>query len=1080
MSQDVEMIANPRADGECVPDLVEAQVARTPSAVAVVAGDATLTYAELDARANDLAHRLCALGAGPETIVGVCLDRSLELAIALLAILKAGGACLPLDPAYPRARLSFMLDDAQPLAVVTSDTLASLLPEPAPLVRIDLNDEFARTRPPGRVTRPLDIAYVIYTSGSTGVPKGVLLTHAGLVNHHRAAVDMYRLEPGDRVLQFCSLGFDASIEELFPTWAAGATVVFRPHDLPVLGRSWLAWLRAQAISVMNLPTAYWHAWVRDLDDLGERVPPGLRLVVVGGERAVGSAVRTWAEVGGRGVTWFNAYGPTEATCMATAWRAPAGDPSGSDPPIGRPLPNVLTRVVGEAGVAVERGDVGELLIGGVGIARGYLNRPELTGDRFLAESNGTTHVRWYRTGDMVREGPDGVLAFVGRKDDQVKIQGFRVECHEVETALEDHPGVAQAVVVPRQGTQGERLLMAYVVASPSAATPEPRDLRRHLADRLPRHMIPTAFVAVDALPRNPNGKIARDALPSPDSVSLPGGRPEPPGAGTEQRLASVWASVLGIEVDRIGRGDDFFDLGGHSLLAMQVVARIRDDFNTCTPVHAIIEAPTVAELAAVVDAELEQIRTAPMHHTPRPGRRVARAQLPLSLAQEQMWGLEQAADPPGLYNVTALLRLDRPVDEAALCEALRLLVGRHEALRTAFAVRGGRPCQTVHPKAPVDFGADDLSGVNAGGRMAALRLAVAAEDARPFALDVPPLWRARLFHVDAAWSQLAVTLDHLICDGTTAYVFLDELATAYGALRDGRTPALRPLELQPADFAVWQREHLTEPVLEEQVAWWVAALQGFPLGPAVPFDHVPDAPSRRIGHRVVRIDPPTRRRLDELARATGSTVFVVTAAAFASLLSRWSGKADIGLSTTLSGRSRPELDGLIGLFSGIGRIRADVSGDPTFAEVVARTSRFVFGMYEHQDVPFMRVRKRAFPDFPTSGPEIAAALPVEFQYFRTSFAERSPGAAFVHAGAGCESDRELFFRGQLHPLSLTLLDDGVELHGTLSFKLDFYDETTIERLAAALEHLVATVASDPSHHVSTIAVETTRLDERHR
>jgi len=1033
----------------CQHQLIEAQVRRDPRATAVVFDGGSLTYGELDDRSTRLAHHLQRRGVGAEVLVGICLERGLDLAVALLAVLKAGGACVPLDPTYPPERLAFMAGDAGLGTIVTSSQVVDRLGAiGSQLVRIDADADTwstgPSTPPPTRVG-PSSASYVIYTSGSTGQPKGVLLTHRGLVNHHRAAIDLYRLRPGDRVLQFCSIGFDASIEEMFPGLAAGATVVFRSEDVPILGRPWLQWLRDERITVLNLPTAYWHEWARDLERLGERVPDDVRLVIVGGEKAQGAAYRAWLRVGGDRPRWVNAYGPTEATCMTTVFEAPRGDDLGDrDPPIGRPLPNTTALVVDEHGESVAPGGTGELLVGGVGLARGYLNHPQLTAERFVHDGHGN---RLYRTGDLVRVLASGDLEYVGRLDAQVKIQGFRVECGEVEAALAHHPAVSMAVVVARDSASGKRLVAHLVLRERSVTGTE---LRSFLADRLPSHMVPSSFVTVDAFPLTANGKVDRAALPEPQSIGLDGDRPRvAPSTEAEQRMAAVWADVFHVEVHDLSVDDDFFDLGGHSLLATHVIARVREEFGTDTPLRAIFEAPTVAGLAAVVATE----RTTDTHVPPLVARpRSPSERFPLSVAQEQMWDLEGAADPPGLYNVTAMHGLARPVDDDALRRALAFMVERHETLRTSFVVDGGRPCQEVVPTASVDVRVSDLS---AGGGADEVRRRIAEQDRAPFQLDRPPLLRAGLFHLDDAVSQLAVTFDHLICDATSAEVFMVELTEVYACLLRGEAPALPALDIQFVDFALWQRQWLTEEVCQAQLDWWRTALDGMPLGPAIDFDHVPEAPTRRVASRPLEVPRATYRSLQELARAASGSVFIVCVAAVEAVLSRIGGRTDIVLSTTLSGRQRVELEGLISMFAGMGRIRTDLSGDPTFTELVTRARTSVLGLFDHQDIPFMRVRRALLPDFPTDGLAVAAAVPVELAYFRAPATERAA---------------ELFFRGQLHPLSVTLHDDGECLRGEITYKTDFYEKVTIDRLVEGLGHVLEAVARDPSLRLSELPV----------
>ncbi len=1088
-------------------DLVEAQVARTPDAVAVVGSSlhsegrsgpvprsegrsgpvprsegrsgpgGSLTYGELDDGANRLARHLRTLGVGADTLVATCLRRSPEMAVALLGVLKAGGACVPLDPTYPTERLAAMLDDAHVTALVTESALAGRLPAvAAPTIRIDAEWPAMARQQAGAPERALtgrNLAYVLYTSGSTGEPKGVMLTHEGLVEHSTAISRLFELTERDRVLQFCSISFDVSVEELFPTWATGGTVVLRPDDAPLLGRSWLTWLRSQELTVLNLPTAFWHEWVRDLEALDELVPASVRLQIVGGERVLGPAYRTWLGVGGDGIRWLNAYGPAEASVTCTVFE-PGPQGFEGDPPIGKAVAGATTHILDDDGRPVPTGTEGELYVGGPGLARGYLNRPELTAAAFVPDPfSAVPGARLYRTGDLVRELPGGDLEFVGRRDHQVKIRGYRVEPDAVATELSAHPAVSEAVVVARDDGATGRRLVGYIVASEATvaddSTVTSADLRRFLADRLPAHMVPSAFVRLASLPQTPNGKVDRDALPAPT-----GARPDlaaprvAPRTPTEDRLTAIWTQVLGI--DDLGIDDDFFELGGHSLLATQVVSQAREAFSRELALQAIFEHPTVRALAAVVDGLGADGGPAPAL-VARPRRAGDRA--PLSLAQAQMLELQLAADPPGLFNVTAQHRFATPAAPEAVAAALDVMVERHETLRTRIVTDDGTSWQVVEDPRPVELVVEDLVATGAPVDLeAALLRRVAEVDAIPFDLGTAPLMRAHLFGLGDAGSELVVTFDHLICDMTAAYIFLDELMAIYDALVAGRRPELRPVAVQYADFAIWQRAWLTEERLAAQYDYWRHKLADMPMGSAVPFDHMPDTPTRRIGHRHFTVSPETCAPLRRLARANGATPFVVCVAAVEALFSRAGGRTDVVLSTTLSGRQRNELEGVMGMFAGMARIRTDLSGDPTFVEVVSRARETVIGLFDHQDIPFMRVRKALFPDFPAQRSVLATALaiPAELLYFHASHDHWAPGSAVVER-PGSETGADRFFvRGQMHPLSVTILDDGSQMWGEFAYKLDFYDESTVEELAVGLERLLVAVGADPGLRLSELPV----------
>jgi aspartate racemase len=594
----------------CVHHLVERQAERTPSAPAVQCGQQILTYRELNSRANQLAGYLSKLGVGPDVPVGIFLDRSLDLAITLLAVLKSGGTCVPLDPQYPGERLAFMIEDARIAVLVTGDKLLGKI-NSGTAHTVCLNQEWnairgGKNQISAAVATPKNLAYIVYTSGSTGKPRGVQLPHRGLVNHHVAATKIYGLEPGDRVLQFSSISFDISIEETFPTWVAGGTLVFRTDDTPLAASGFLRWVGEQRITVLNLPTAYWHELVHELSESkASALPESLRTVIVGGEKASSSAFADWLRVSRGRVRWINTYGPTEASVIATAYEPTFSDPADvpASLPIGRPIANTQIYLLDQDLSPVPVGAEGELHIGGDGVARGYLNRPEMTAEKFIADPFSThPEARLYKTGDLARYLPNGEIEFVGRRDFQVKIRGFRVELGEIEAVLATHEGVRDAVVVAKVDASGDKRLLAYVVPT-SLTQADTKSWRAFLEQRLPDYMVPSVFVMVEALPLTPNGKVDRRALEN-RSISLPltsGTKKSTSRDPVENQMLKIWQSVLGVE--NVGLEDNFWELGGHSLLAARLTQLIENAFGKRLTLAAIIEAPTVQQLTRIVKGE---------------------------------------------------------------------------------------------------------------------------------------------------------------------------------------------------------------------------------------------------------------------------------------------------------------------------------------------------------------------------------------------------------------------------------------------------------------------------------------------
>jgi amino acid adenylation domain-containing protein len=596
--------SRPYPADKCIHELVEAQAQENHDAIAAEQEANWLTYAELNARANQLARLLRQKGVGCDVPVAICLKRSLELPVALLAVLKAGGACVPLDPDYPKDRLEYILQDSRAPVLITQPDLHSMFSDvQANVLYLEADGKIlsgqSRENLP-LVTRPENLAYVIYTSGSTGKPRGVLLMHRGLVNHGVASIDLYGIERSDRMLQFSSISFDIAVEEIFPTWFAGGTVVLRSDQMSLATNDFLRWIKQHRITALDLPTAYWHELVHELADSHEKLPERLRLVIVGGEKASASAYASWLKAGGGRVRWVNTYGPTEASVIVSAYEPDPSQPFPDNLPIGRPISNVRLYVLDSELQPVSVGEPGELHIGGPGVARGYLNHPELTEAKFISDPfSREPGARLYKTGDMVRYLPDGNIEFQGRIDFQVKIRGFRIELGEIEAVLEKHPGVAQAVVTARE-VNGEKRLAGYIVAMPHAVTAA--ELRRHLKDSLPEYMVPADFVFLKSFPLTPNGKVDRRSLPVPESTesvdteSFVAARNE-----IESSMLNLWEQVLGKRP--IGVRDNFFELGGHSLLAVRLTSRIEKQFGKKLTITALIQAPTVERLVLLLKEE---------------------------------------------------------------------------------------------------------------------------------------------------------------------------------------------------------------------------------------------------------------------------------------------------------------------------------------------------------------------------------------------------------------------------------------------------------------------------------------------
>ncbi|MFD8203754.1 amino acid adenylation domain-containing protein [Streptomyces sp. NPDC059701] len=1035
--------------GATVHRLVEECAARRPDSTAVLSADGELTYRELNARANRLARHLRSRGAGPGTAVAVCLERGPEQITALLAVLKSGAAYVPLDPEHPAGRLAFMVADARAALVVTDAAGAARLPEEPGRFLTDRDWPSLADLPahdPDPAAGPADLAYVIYTSGSTGRPKGVEIEHRSLAGLVRWTAGTFGADPGRRVALLAGVGFDAAAWELWPALATGATVCV-PDDTVRLTPALLQrWLTDRRITGTFVSTPVLEA----LAALDWSEPTSLEYVLTGGDAL---RLPTGWRLPFRVV---NNYGPTESTVVTTSAEVVPGT---AVPPIGRPVPGTIVYVVDRHGRPVPTGVPGELLVGGTGLARGYRGQPGRTAERFV-----TVHVdgaprRVYRTGDRVRWLADGQLEFLGRLDDQVKLRGHRIEPGEIEAVLLAGPDVTAATVVVREDTPGDRRLVAYVVPAPDAAV-RGETLRARLRRELPASMVPSVFVALEGLPLTPNGKVDRRALPAPEPRASEAGGPAPR-TPAERAVAAAWSQVLGTEVT--GVDDNFFELGGHSLLATQVTSRLRDALGVEVPVRDLFAAPTVAGLAAAVEA-LGTGGTAGAERIV-PGDRTG-GPLPLSFAQRRLWFLDQLEPGRAEYAVPFALRVSGALDTEALDAALTRMLARHEVLRTRFvADEDGEPAQVVDPPAPVRTAVHDLRHLtDAEERQQAARSFARTEAARPFDLATGPLLRAHLVRLADDEAHLLLTVHHIACDGWSEPLMARELREGYRAATTGTPADDNELPVQYADFSVWQRGRLSGEVLDEQLAYWRERLSGVePL--ELPADH--RRPAGRIGGGdtvTFEVGAAVAAGLRKAARSGSASLYMVLLGAFQVLLSKYGRQDDVTVGSPVAGRNRAETEDLIGFFVNTLVMRTDLSGDPAFTELLDRVKDTALGAYDHQDLPFERLVEELAPDRdPSRNP-----------LFETLFVlQNTPdGGGWSLPGLAVE------------PFSVTLPDAKFDLtlmmsedadgglRGVLEYRTDLFERDTVARLAGHLGTVLETVAREPEVRLSQLCLLT--------
>ncbi|PMB49540.1 non-ribosomal peptide synthetase [Fischerella thermalis CCMEE 5205] len=1061
------------AKDQCIHQLFEAQVERTPNAVAVVFADQQLTYRELNEKANQLAHYLQKLGVQPEVPVGICVERSLEMAIAILAILKAGGAYVPIDPNYPQERVAYILANSQALVLLTQEKLIKELPEhQACVVCLDTDWQAISQESQSNCfsnTGCENLAYVIYTSGSTGRPKGVLITHKSLVNFTEVAIGEYKLTEGDRVLQFASISFDAAAEEIYPCLTCGGTLVLRTDEMLSDGQTFLQKCQDLKLTVLDLPTAYWQQLMSDIATAHLRLPDSLRLVIIGGEQAQGKQVEIWRNCVGDRQELINTYGPTEATVVTTTYKlplAPTDNPS-LKIPIGRPIPNAQTYVLDKYLQPVPVGVVGELYISGVGIARGYLNRPDLTADKFIPHPfSNQPGARLYKTGDLVRYRQDGNIEFLGRIDNQVKVRGFRIELGEIESVLSQHPAVREVVVLAREEKAGNKRLVAYIVPNkqgrgqedliagsdrPQSETPKQEaqdldnsnihhsalshDLRNFVKEKLPEYMIPAAFVFLEVMPLTPNGKVNLQTLPAPEQQT-----PEiasafiAPETTVEKQLAAIWAQVLGRE--KVGINDNFFELGGDSILSLQVVSKAREAGLQLTP-KQIFQYQTIAELVAVVSTTKTIIAAE---------QGIVTGTVPLTPIQH--WFFAQNLRSPHHYNQAVLLAPKQPLDITCLEKAVQALLQHHDALRLRF-VKGESGWQQVNADVDgvVPLVQRDFSSLPETEQRQAIADA-ANEFQASLNLSEGPLLRVALFHLGCNQQRLLIVIHHLAVDGVSWRILLEDLQRSYEQICCSQRIQLASKTTSFKQWAEQLQAYAQADAFKQELNYWQQELQQ-PIA-SLPVDF-PGGENTMAKAQIVSValsPEETQALLQEVPQAYNTQINDVLLTALAQTFAQWQGMDCLLVDLEAHGREAfsesIDLSRTVGWFTAVFPVVLKVSPDSHPGEAL-KTVKEQLRRIPNQGIGYGIWRY-------LKGDEVAQvlqALPqaeVAFNYLGQFDQSLSSSSLFQFAP---ESSGRVYSPQETLPYLLEI--NGMVSAGQLrlewSFSQEIYRNTTVEKLA---------------------------------
>ncbi|WP_416212830.1 amino acid adenylation domain-containing protein, partial [Nostoc sp. LEGE 12450] len=1043
---------------KCIHQLFEEQVELTPDAVAVVFENQHLTYRELNSRANQLAHYLRSLGVKADVLVGICVERSLEMLVGLLGILKAGGAYVPLDPEYPQDRLRFMLEDAAVSVLLTQEKLVEKLQKhQAQVVCLDTDWHFiSQLNQDNPITevQVTNLVYVIYTSGSTGRPKGVMIEHRGLYNLTKAQVQTFALHSDSRTLQFASFSFDASIWEIVLVLGSGATLYLGTKDSLLPGKPLIEQLRNHCITNITLPPSA--LAVIPMEEL-----PALQTIIVAGESCSAELIRQWSA----GRNFFNAYGPTEATVCATIAKCNEDDEKIS---IGKAIANTQIYILDENLQLVPVGVPGELHIGGAGLARGYLNRPELTQEKFIPNPFNNSkfkiqNSKLYKTGDLARYLPDGNIEYLGRIDNQVKIRGFRIELREIEAVMSQYSDVQVCCVIAREDTPGDKRLVSYIVPQ-AEQTPTVSVLRQFLKEKLPEYMVPSAIVILESLPLTPNGKIDRRALPAPEPSSELSEKYVAPRTPIEEILSLIWQQVLKVEL--VGRHDNFFELGGHSLLATQLISRVRSSLKVELPLRSLFVAPTIAQLSPNIQRLQQQgleLSAPPIL------KRAENAELPLSYAQQRLWFLDQFEPNSASYNIPFGLRLVGTLNVSALEQSLIEIIHRHEALRTNFVTVDGQAAQIIQTEMNWSVAVVDLQHLPQTEQKTAAQQLVQQQAIEPFDLASDALIRATLVMLSPTEQWLSLCMHHVVSDGWSMTVFVQELTTLYNAYSIGQpslprrgTPLL-PLPIQYADFAIWQRQWLVGGVLQNQLSYWKQQLANAPTFLLLPTDRPRPAVQTFNGaYLEFALSVELTQKLVELSQQQGVTLFMTLLAAYNTLLYRYTGQTDILVGTPIANRDRTEIEGLIGFFVNTLVMRTNLAENPTFNELLPRIREMALSAYAHQDLPFEMLVETLQPERDMSHTPL----------FQVMFALQNAPMSEIELTGLTVSSLPIESSTAKFDLTLSMENTATGLVGAWEYNTDLFDRSTIERMSGHFVMLLESIINNPQQPISKLPLLT--------